>query len=175
MAKNQKKISSDITTPKLRKVEHSRSQAAVGKRPSGLQLCQKCHAVYYRKRWQWDYPLYEKHKNDKSLLTTCPACSKEHPEQAEGILELTGFQSADQRAQIKSLLENANRRANERDPQDKIFKWETKGSTIILYITENQLAMSLARQVRRAFGGDISIATASEEDIVRVKWLGDKA
>jgi len=174
MPKEPKKISPNSPDPKLRKVEHSRSQATMGKKPPGLQLCQKCQAVYYKKRWQWDYPLYEKYSHNKDLLTTCPACSVTRPTEAEGILELSGFVSADQKKEILNLIKNAGRRATERDPLDKIFKITTSGKSVVVYTTENQLAMGLGRQVRQAFGGDINIATASEEDIVRVRWAGDK-
>ncbi|MFC1721817.1 hypothetical protein ACFL0Z_02810 [Patescibacteria group bacterium] len=168
------KMSKDITTPKLRKVEHSRSQAAVGKRPPGLQVCNKCHAIYLKKHWQWDYPLYEKYKDDKTIVVTCPACNLKRREDAEGILYLSGFASSEQREEIINLLRNADRRANERDPQDRVYIWDTGDLEVSLYITENQLALSLGRQVRSAFGGKLDIATSKEEDIVRVKWVGEE-
>jgi hypothetical protein len=172
MPKKRKRVKSKMNTPKLRNVEKSRSQATIGKRPPGLQVCKKCQAVYLRKRWQWNYPMFTENKNDKSVATICPACAVTRPEQAEGTLELYDYDSATQRQEILKMLRNAEARARERDPLDRIFLWEKSGKTDIIYTTENQLAMSLGRQVRRAFGGDLEFKTSAEEDIVRLRWRG---
>lgn len=172
MPNNGKRVKSKMTSPKLHNVEKSRSQATIGKCPPGLRVCKKCRAVYLRKRWQWNYSVATKNQNNKNVLTICPACSVTQPEQAEGILQLQDYASAQQREEILNLLRNAEARARERDPLDRVFRWEKSGATDIIYTTENQLAMSLGRQVQRAFGGDLKIQTAAEEDIVRLRWRG---
>ena len=85
---------------------------------------------------------------------------------------MEGFVSEGQKEEVLRLLKNAGQRATERDPLDRIFAWENLGKKVAVYTTENQLAISLGKQVKRAFNGALEIQTAKEADIVRVKWQG---
>src|SRR3989344_328087 len=61
------------------------------------------------------------------------------------------------------MVRNIRSRASNRDPQDQIIKIEDKGDTIRITTTENQLAVSLAKQVARAHkGGKLDIKFSKE-------------
>src|SRR5690606_15101318 len=122
-----------------------------GKEPAGFLICSQCRAVFHNKRWQWNAVLLEKHAGDKKTDEICPACRIVRKEDAEGVLSLAGFVSAGQKQEILGLIKNAGQRATERDPLDRIFAWEDGEKKVTVYTTENQLAISLGKQVKRAF------------------------
>lgn len=152
--------------------DHGRQRHVAGKEPAGFLICTKCRAVYHNKRWQWNEVLAAEHKNDDQAKSVCPACRTTRKEEAEGVLELDGFVSAGQKQEILKLLKNAGERATERDPLDRIFTSEDLGKKVMVYTTENQLAISLGKQVTRAFNGELDISSSKDADIVRVKWRG---
>lgn len=154
------------------KKDHDRQRHVVGEKPAGLLVCSKCRAVFHGKRWQWNGALTQQYQDDPAVRTVCPACQTTRQEEAEGVLTLAGFVSGGQKQEILNLLKNAGERATERDPLDRIFHWENLGKKVVVYTTENQLAISLGKQVKRAFNGALEIDMAKEADIVRVKWQG---
>ena len=154
------------------KKDHDRQRHVVGKEPAGFLVCSQCRAVFHNKHWQWNATLLAKHSGDKKTETIYPACKITRKEEAEGVLELAGFVSEGQKQEILGLLKNAGQRAAERDPLDRIFAWDDAGKKIVVYTTENQLAISLGKQVKRAFNGELDISSSKNADVVKVKWQG---
>ncbi|MFC1618082.1 BCAM0308 family protein [Patescibacteria group bacterium] len=171
MKNNRKKVSENLDSAP-RRVEHSRDLAVQGKKPPGLQICEKCNAVFHKKRWQWNAELLQQHKNEKEIMTTCPACKVTRPEDAEGVVSLKGFVSESQREEMLRLMKHVGERATKRDPLDRIYKSIVKDKEVLVYTTENQLAISIGKQVKKAFHGQLKIDMSQEGDIVRVYWEG---
>lgn len=154
------------------KKNRSRRRHVAGKKPVDFLVCSKCRAVFHDKYWQWNAVLLAKPAGDKQANTICPACKIKRKTEAEGILELAGFVSGSQKQEILGLLKNAGQRATERDPLDRIFAWDDTEKKVTVYTTENQLAISLGKQVKRAFNGELQIGLSRNSDVVRVRWQG---
>ncbi|EKD49957.1 MAG: hypothetical protein ACD_63C00001G0005 [uncultured bacterium] len=159
-------------TPAPRRVKHSRRQDVQGKEPISALACPKCGAVFYKKRWQWNPDLLEKFEKDKDKHEICPACKTTKKEEAEGVIHVAGFVSQEQKEEILKLVKNVGERATKRDPLDRIFTWDDKEWETTVYTTENQLAVSIGKQIKRAYNGELDIKWTHEGDVVRVVWKG---
>ncbi|MFH1611690.1 MAG: hypothetical protein ABH887_00225 [bacterium] len=67
-----------------------------------------------------------------------------------------------------NLINNIGERAFKRDPMDRIIKINDNKTEIEILTTENQLAISIGKQIKSAFKGDIEIKLSKEESVVRV-------
>ncbi len=172
MKNNQKKLSSNLA-PEPRKVEHSQKLNAQAKDPKGTMVCGKCSAVFADKHWQWNPKILAQYGDDKERQTTCPACQKLNKEDAEGIVYFKGFVSESQRDEMLRQIKHIGERATKRDPLDRIYKSDVDGKhEVVIYTTENQLAISIGKQVKKAFHGELKIKNSKEGDITRVYWQG---
>jgi hypothetical protein len=153
-------------------------------------LCPKCKAVYYDKCWHKNLKLFEKNiKNAKKFL--CPACKWTKTNLAEGVIVLN-LKNNLREKEILNLIKNVEARAKLRDPEDRIIKInkscdfiysssqqtleysgkmrDKEKNKIIILTTENQLAVSIAKQIKRAFKGELKIKWSHDEDVVRIEW-----
>jgi hypothetical protein len=69
------------------------------------------------------------------------------------------------------LARNVANRAGRRDPEDRIIKIVDAGESVVIYTTENQLAVSIGKQIHSARKGGTLVITWSHQDKpVRVRW-----
>jgi len=135
-------------------------------------LCSKCKAIYYGKCWHKNARLFEKNiKCTKKIL--CPACKWTKTNLAEGIIVLTLKDNLKEK-EILNLVRNVETKAKLRDPEDRIMKINKEENKITILTTENQLALSIAKQIKRAFKGDLKIKWSHNEDVVRLEWIDTK-
>lgn len=88
----------------------------------------------------------------------------------EGELILENLISDDKK-EILNLVRNVGKRAFLRDPEDQIIKIDDRGEKVIITTTENQLAVSIGKQVASAFkGGHMEIIWSAEDAPARVRW-----
>lgn len=146
-----------------------------GEKP--LTLCTRCHAVYFDEHWHAGKGLYEASKGRKSVREVlCPECLNitinKGGDGYEGEVVLKGLDDLEQRGEVIREVRNIGRRAARRDPEDQIIKIEDRGSTIRVTTTENQLAVSIGKQVDRAHkGGKLEIKWSKEDMVARVVWI----
>jgi NMD protein affecting ribosome stability and mRNA decay len=146
--------------------------------PSGEFFCPICHAVWSRKAWHTDERKYEQLARNAELARKCPACHKTDLNLAEGIVTLTAIETwpKERKAELLSLVRNIGDRARKRDPMDRIMKIMDKLNETQVYTTENQLAVAIGNEVKRAFGGDLNIDFSHRDnDIARVVWVARAA
>lgn len=156
-----------------------------GKR--GLLLCSNCRAVYYDKHWHTNKKyasILKKQEGVKQEM--CPECRfigdlpkggkmekevKRGNINFEGEVTLKNIPLSEKKIEILNLVRNVGKRAVKRDPEDRIIKIEDKGKTIRILTSENQLAVSIGKQVERAFkGGDLKIKWSEKDALARVIW-----
>ena len=142
-----------------------------------MKACNRCHAVYYDQHWHHEPALYEKvagNQTDKNTL--CPECTWIKAGfhgivNFEGEVLLKGVPSETLKREIINEIRHIGNRASNRDPQDQIIKIEDNGDTIRITTTENQLAISIGKQVARAHkGGKLEIKLSKEDKPVRIVW-----
>lgn len=150
----------------------------LGKEP--VQVCERCHAVYYDEHWHsWQSAksladfLRKESMAKETLCTECAYIKKGHDgvEGYEGDVLLHGLSDPREKIEILNLIRNIGSRASSRDPEDQIIKIEDKGETVRVTTTENQLAVSIGKQVARAHkGGKLEIKFSSTDELARVVW-----
>lgn len=150
----------------------------LGKEP--VQICERCHAVYYDEHWhswQTAKSLADFFRQGKMAIETlCTECNfikrgHEGVENYEGEVLLHGLSDLKEKTEILNLIRNVGSRASRRDPEDQIIKIEDKGDTVRVTTTENQLAVSIGKQIDRAHkGGRLEIKFSAVDHPTRVVW-----
>lgn len=145
-----------------------------------VRVCSRCHAVYFDKHWHTIPGIFTWMKKRgiaaDGLCFECTWINRGTRFAAmnyEGEVILEGFSSQKEKQEILKLVRNVGARASLRDPEDQIMAIEDRGKKVIVRTTENQLAISIGKQVSRAFkGGDCEIRYSHEDAPVRVYWRG---
>ncbi|MBI4281186.1 hypothetical protein HY628_03235 [Candidatus Uhrbacteria bacterium] len=149
-----------------------------------LAVCQDCQAIYYDEHWHsWGRAkdLAKRLRKAGVRETVCFECQRvrqiglEGERGYEGEALLSGWGSIEEKREILRLARNVGKRATLRDPEDQIIRLEDKGKQIRILTTENQLAISIGKQVDRARkGGKLEIKFSHQDAPVRVIWTGKK-
>ena len=146
-----------------------KEEAEFGPGKIDIVICKKCGSVYYGKSWHHrleDYKHLSEHKNIKFVL--CPACQMIKDKQYEGVVTLINIPQ-DKKAEILNLVRNVGQRAFEKDPLDRIIKIKKGGKDMAIFTTENQLAVIIGKQIKRAFQGKLNIKWSHQESTVRIR------
>lgn len=142
---------------------------------SGI-ICPKCHAVYFDKRW---HPASELDKayavSENIVYELCP--EDKEAEKGHGTMGYEGeviFKNVPNglAAEFEQEIRNIGKRAESRDPEDRIIKIEKTAGGIRVLTTENQLAASIGKQVAAAHkGGHLEIKWSDGDQTARVVWI----
>lgn len=149
----------------------------LGKEP--VAYCPGCHSFYYEEHWHsW--------QNAKSLVAAleksgslreslCPECQYEKAGHGvtgyEGEVLLKNLANGDLKTEILNTVRNVGKRAMLRDPEDRIIRIEDKGAVVRVTTSENQLAVSIGKQVARSHkGGNLEIIFSKSDNLARVVW-----
>ncbi|MDP3985522.1 MAG: hypothetical protein Q8P82_02045 [bacterium] len=159
-----------------------------GKETKGLEkivVCPKCHALYYDKHWHsWSQAkgLAERLRKLSVVEEMCTECRWSHDAGSEskrsyeGEVILAGWGTLEEKREIIQIIRNVGNRATRRDPEDQIIRIDDQGNKIRVLTTENQLAVSIGKQVDRARkGGRLEIIFSEQDAIARVRWIAGKA
>jgi NMD protein affecting ribosome stability and mRNA decay len=133
-------------------------------------MCQKCGAVYYYKSWHHRLEDYQKLSEDKRIkFVLCPACQMIKDKKYEGQVILRNAPE-NKKKEILRLVEHIGERAYQRDPMDRIIEIRDRDREVEVLTTENQLAISIGKQIKRAFKGNLDIQWSHQESTTRVVW-----
>jgi len=151
-----------------------------------IRRCKECGAVYFDEHWHtipdfWEIykKMLPKIKIIEDLCFECKWIKSGHLDRKYGWAGKEGWEGevildnlvAKDKAEILNLVRNVGKRATKRDPEDRIISIEDKGKRVIIRTTENQLAVSIGKQVSRAFkGGNMEIKWSHEDEPARVRW-----
>lgn len=134
-------------------------EAEFGPGKSGLLMCERCKAVYFKKYWHRNLEALN-NKEAESLsvhdtsvkFTLCPACTMMKDGRYEGRVTVVGIPAA-HRDELKKLIENFGARAYERDAMHRVIDVKDSGADVIATTTENQLAVKLGKKINETFRG----------------------
>jgi hypothetical protein len=148
-----------------------------------MRLCSRCEAVWYDGHWHNAPNLAAALKAKRKLAkpgkdVLCNEChyAVHGPADAksalyEGELTLDGLIDKGEKAEILSTVRNAAKRAQRRDPEDRIVAIDDRGERVVITTTENQLAVSLGKAVDASHkGGKLRIVWSSDDLPARVHW-----
>lgn len=151
------------------------------KKQSGVQVCDRCNAVFYDGHWHTDAhaasAMSEHKPRNAKQSAMCPACTYvmsgegKADSDFEGQITLDGLHDANEKAEILLTIRNLARASVEKDPQDQIIAIDDKGDRIIISTTDNQLAVRMGKKIDESFKGGTLRITWSDDDLpARVYW-----
>ncbi len=148
------------------------------KKLTGLRLCERCDAVYYDGHWHTAPLLAEslksgRKKGEKDMCNECryavhgPASAPAF----EGQLTLDGVGDPEFKSKVLAAVRAYGRRASKRDPLARILTIDDRGGRVVVFMTENQMAVGLGKAIDSAFkGGTLRIAWSEGDLPARVYW-----
>lgn len=148
-----------------------------GQGKTDIALCPICNAAYYYKSWHHDLNNYPYIREDKKInFKKCPACQMWLQKQWEGEIRIRDLPAA-RIEEIKHAALGTADQAYRKDPMDRIFDIKRSGGNLVIYTSENQLAMRIMRKLERSFKKHFakpSIHHGKGEDafLIELKWLG---
>lgn len=135
---------------------------------AGVIVCDRCGAVMYDKHWHAP-ALVTGWKKMNATTGRCDACLRGKEFVGEVVFE--GLKDAQEREEVLGLVRNIGKRAQRRDPEDRVISIETVGSRVRVTTSENQLAVSIGKQVHEARkGGELQVTWSAGDKPVRVVW-----
>lgn len=143
------------------KVPQSRTEREeFGLAPKGLIVCKTCGAYYYKKSWHHDAKKFVADRESRSIplkFSECPACAMIRHGLYEGKIIISDI-PAKYWSELSNLIKGYCRRAEEKDPLDRLIALTKTGTTATVTVTENQLAAKLARKIKDVFNRHATIA-----------------
>lgn len=164
----------DRNVIRTQRSEPKRMTAAELNSPAGEFWCATCEAVWYKKAWHHDPRKFAELSRQPALARQCPACHKTALDLPEGIVTLSSLDklTKERKEELFALVRNVGDRASKRDPMDRIMKFTDRTIEAQIYTSENQLAVAIGNEVKRAFGGDLNVDFSHRDnDIARVVWI----
>lgn len=152
-----------------------KEEAEFGPGRGDIIFCREDDAVYYNKSWHHNLDEYKHLRDDKNVrFALCPAHQMIKSGLFEGEVILENVPRGTHE-EILHLIKNIGERAYERDVMDRIIAIEDKRQTMRVTTTENQLAISIGREIRRAHKkAQVEIKLSREESTARVRvWWSD--
>jgi len=152
--------------------------AAAPSNPLGLgsAACPDCGAVYFDKHWHTCSEPDCRLKSAALPELVCPECRLTDNSAARsgayaGEVMIEGVSDPAELKEIKNLALNVAKRASKRDPEDRVVKVIDGPGSLDIYTTENQLAVSIGKQIHHARkGGELTITWSKTDKPVRVRW-----
>ncbi|MDD5252240.1 MAG: hypothetical protein PHT12_06485 [Patescibacteria group bacterium] len=139
----------------------------------GAARCGDCGAVYYDKHWHSAELVPAKVRTGGLAKKKCDVCRAGAAYAGEVLIE--GVADQGERAEIAALVRNIGKRATLRDPEERIVRLHDDGSSLRIFTSENQLAVSIGKQVDQARkGGRLDIVWSADDKPVRVHWHAPK-
>lgn len=140
----------------------------------GRLVCERCGAVYFRRRWIPPTDERAPIMGAMANRVTCPACAGIAKGLVGGYLTLEGAFVARHFADLEHLLKNEAARAAEDNPLAQIANWDVSvPGTITVTTTTEHLVERLGHAVHRAFDGTIDYGFSHGNKFARATWHRD--
>jgi hypothetical protein len=150
-----------------------KEEAEFGPGKKAIVICPDCNAVYFEKSWRHSLDAHKALGEEKGMrFEVCPADRMRRDNMFEGELVVENI-PADVREEVINLMRNIGERAFERDVLDRILSLQERGRSVVVRTSENQLAVSMGKQVQRAYKQsriDNKFSRAESVARVRVSW-----
>ena len=117
----------------------------------GLILCPECNAAYYKKSWHHNLRYYKNLRENLPVkFAVCPACKMIKNRQFEGEIIIENA-PAENYNELINLIKSFCRRAYGKDSQHRLIEMKNIKEGIRIAVTENQLAVKLAKKIKDTF------------------------
>lgn len=148
--------------PKTKKEE-----SEFGKSKKGITVCKKCNAVLFQGSWRHKSEIKPEKENNFNGFSLCPACEMIKNNKYEGEIIIENIDPEIMEHLINSI-KNAGKMGFEKDSQDRIISINGSSKKINVFTTENQLAVKIAKKIKKSFNGTVKIIHSKKESVIRV-------
>lgn len=121
---------------------------SLGKWPEPT-VCKICQAVYIDGHWSWE----EIPEEANEII--CPACQRYENNQPAGTINLKGYFYKEHKEKILKLITEAEKKANNTHPMERIMSISDKRDHVIVTTTGVFLARKIAEVLRNSFEGEV--------------------
>jgi NMD protein affecting ribosome stability and mRNA decay len=139
------------------------------KRVQDATMCERCGAVYRRKRWRSGTP-EERIWPVGLAWAVCPACKQIETGEYFGRVLIPGGAAIEDQEAIRRRIENVGRRAQFTQPERRLISVELRGEDLEVLTTSQKLAHRVVRELVRAFGGDGSYSWSDRDGELLATW-----
>lgn len=162
------------TQPETRQFPPDVPHAHVGLH--GTVVCDRCHAIWARKRWHLDEVEHARLTAlPETTHTTCPGCVAVERQEYDGEVILRSPLIAKDHASFIGLVRNTEALVREHNPLARVAVLENGGDQLRILTISPFLAERIGKEMRKAYDGDLVIEHAERERFVRVFWTRDEA
>lgn len=144
MARQQGKQRLDIKASRTEWREHPKGKG-------GIVFCKTCNSVYFKKAWHHNLRYHKSLNEDTPVsFAECPACLAIKNNQFEGRIIITKVpkQAAEH---LENLVHAFTHRSFQKDPLDRLIAVKKTNDSMEVTVTENQLAVKLAKKIESVF------------------------
>lgn len=143
------------------------------RRLRGTTMCERCGAVFQRKRWlragtslqQWPIGV---------AWTVCPACRQVETGEYFGRVRIRGAAALRDEEAIRRRIRHVADRARWTQAQRRIVSIERRGPEIEVLTTSQKLAHRIVSVLLSAFGGEGTYAWTGEDGELSATWEWDE-
>lgn len=140
-------------------------------------ICPKCNAVFFEKSWKHLNDdlrniIKNSHQRQKTVNKLCPADQMIEKKRFEGEIIIKNPPSDPSRKQeLLNIIKNIAQNAYERDPLDRLISIEDKGNALRVLLTDNNLTLSMGKQIVRAFKGNFKVSFSRLRKLTHVEII----
>ena len=141
----------------------------------GILVCEECDAAYYKRFWHHSLLNLKSVKEDMPVnFTLCPACQMIKNKQFEGKVTILNVPEKSSEELI-NLIKGFCERAYSRDALDRLIEIKKSKDSLVVTVTENELANKLGRKIKDVFN-KVTVRTSfdaapSDVALVTVEFL----
>ncbi|HOI60386.1 MAG TPA: hypothetical protein PKU93_03625 [Candidatus Pacearchaeota archaeon] len=147
-----------------------KEESEFGKSKKGVLVCKKCNALLWQGSWHHKYEIKKNiRKNKHNGFTICPACKMIEDKIYEGEVIIENI-NPEIKNYVVNTIKNKGEEGFKSDPQDRIISVHNDdyNGKINVLTTENQLALKIARKIKKSFNGTMKVIYSKKESVVRV-------
>ncbi len=131
---------------KNRPTKPGREMEEFGSGKKGLTLCSACKAAYFDKAWHHSEVNFKGGEDAPVKFMLCPADEMIKNKQYEGKIVVKNM-SKETDLEVENLVKNVARLAFEKDPMHRLISVKKEKEDLVVLVTENELAASIAKKI----------------------------
>jgi NMD protein affecting ribosome stability and mRNA decay len=156
------------------RVDHEGGAHRGPRAPRGPLICERCGAMYLRRRWTLHPPAAASLEAVADPRPTiCPACRMIAAEQFSGEVRISGAFAAAHQGEIERLIQGEARRTADDNPTARIVHIDRNDGRITVRTTTEHLAKRLGEALHKAFDGIVHYGFSHENKFAHVTWTRD--
>jgi len=104
----------------------------------------------------------------------CPACKQVKAGVFYGLNETDRAFDDDEEARVRARVDNVAARARFTQPERRIVTMQKRKGGFEIHTTSQKLAHRIARELHKAFGGEVTYSWNDNDGALRAVWSGGK-